>query len=169
VGGLRREEALGTAGFTLSLPVPRWRIVAARAVAGAGAGIALAAIPMLIVTLLSPLAGYAFPLGQALLFAATTAGVGMIFYGFGFLLSHLFRGEYTAPAIAMGIVGLFWVITRTRQFHPYDIFRVMSGAPFMDERTLYVTAMPWLAISISLAVFAVLVGGSAVLVRRRDF
>src|SRR5919199_2166764 len=41
MGGLLREQALGSAGFTLSLPVARWRIVAVRAVVGAAAAVVL--------------------------------------------------------------------------------------------------------------------------------
>jgi ABC-2 type transport system permease protein len=169
MGGLLREQALGTAAFTLALPVARWRIVAARAAVGAGVAVVLGIIPLLLVTVLSPLAGYAFPLRQALLFAATMTGVGMVFYGLGFLLSHLFRGELTAPVMGMGIVAAFWVLTRLPLFHPYDVFRLMSGAPFMDEDTLWIVASPWPAIAASLAATAALVAASAMLMRRRDF
>jgi len=169
MGGLLREQAFGTAAFTLALPVERWRVVAARAAVGAVAAAVLAALPLLLVALLSPLAGYGFPLAQALLFAAVLGGVGMVFYGLGFLLSHLFRGEYTAPAVGLGIVGVFWVATRTPALHPYDVFRVMSGAPFMDEHTLFIVRAPWTAIAASLAVFCTTVAASALLVRRRDF
>jgi hypothetical protein len=92
-----------------------------------------------------------------------------VFYGLGFLLSHLFRGEYTGPAVGMGIVGVFWVLTRTPRLHPYDVFRVMSGAPFMDERTLFIVRPPWPAVVASLAVCCAAVAASALLVRRRDF
>ncbi|HEX8906451.1 MAG TPA: ABC transporter permease subunit, partial [Longimicrobiaceae bacterium] len=169
MGGLLREQALGTAGFTLALPVSRWRIVAARAVVGAAAAAVLAAIPMALVALLSPLAGYAFPARQAFLFSITVAGVGMVFYGLGFLLSHLFRGEYTSPALGMGIVGALWVITRTPAFHEYDLFRVMSGGEALDHTNFFLPGLPWLAVAASLAAFAAMVAASALLVRRRDF
>jgi hypothetical protein len=169
MGGLLREQALGTAGFTLALPVARWRVVVSRAAVGALACAVLAAVPMLMVALLSPLAGYRYPPGQALLFAAVVGGVGMVFHGLGLLLSHLFRGEYTAPALGLGIAGLLWVATRTPLLHPYDVFRVMSGAPFMDETTLWIVRPPWAAIAASLAVFCATVAASVFLVRRRDF
>jgi hypothetical protein len=169
MGGLLREQALGTAGFTLSLPVRRREIVAARAVVGAASAAALAAIPLLLVTILSPLAGYAFPLREALLLTATTAGVGMAFYGLGLVLSHLFRGEYTAPAIGLGIVGVAWVLTRLPLFHPYDLFRVMNGMPYLDETTLRFERLPVDGVAAGLAAFAALVAASMLLVRRRDF
>jgi len=169
MGGLLREQAMGTAGFTLSLPVARWRIVAARAAVGAAAASVLALIPMLLVAMLSPLAGFAFPLRQALLFGALTAGVGMVFYGLGILLSHLMRGEHAAPAVGIGLVGALWVATRLPAFQCCDVFAVMSGKPYMDHHTFHLPGLPWPALAASLAVFAGMVALSALLVRRRDF
>jgi ABC-type transport system involved in multi-copper enzyme maturation permease subunit len=169
MGGLLREQALGTAGFTLALPVRRSRIVAARALVGAASAAVLAAIPLLLVTVLSPLAGYAFPLREALLFTATTAGVGMVFYGLGFVLSHLFRGEYTAPAVGLGLIGVAWVLTRLPLLHPYDVFRVMNGAPYLDETTLRFARLPLPGVVAGMMVFATMAVASMLLVRRRDF
>jgi hypothetical protein len=169
MGGLLREQAMGTAGFTLALPIARWRIVAARAVVGAGAAAVLAVVPMLLVAMLSPLAGFAFPPRQALLFGALTAGVGMVFYGLGFLLSHLLRGEHAAPAVGIGIAGVLWVVTRLPLLQCCDVFAVMSGKPYMDHRTFHLPGLPWAALAASLAVFAGMVALSAMLMRRRDF
>src|SRR5262245_12692492 len=48
LGGLRRELALGTAPFTLAIPISRARLVAARAVVGVLQVAMLSAIPVLI-------------------------------------------------------------------------------------------------------------------------
>lgn len=169
MGGLLRERALGTAGFTLSLPVARWHIVAARAAVGAAAAAVLALVPLVLVAALSPLAGYAYPLRPALLLAVLLAGVGMVFYGLGFLLSHLGGGEHTAPAVGIGIVGVLWVLTRLPPFAPYDVFAVMSGKPYLDRHTFYLPGLPWDALAASLAVFAAMIAASALIARQRDF
>jgi hypothetical protein len=160
---------MGTAGFTLSLPVARWRVVAARAVVGAAAAAVLAFIPLVLMSVLSPLAGYAYPLRQALLLAVLLAGVGMVFYGLGFLLSHLATGEHTAPAVGIGLVGVLWVLTRLPRFAAYDVFAVMSGKPYLSRQTFYLPHLPWTALAASLAVFAAMVAASALITRQRDF
>ena len=107
---------MGTAGFTLSLPLTRGSLVVSRAIVGAVEAFALALIPGLIVALFSPLTGYSYPLGQAFLFGVLMAGGGMIFYALGFLLSHILRGEYAAPGIGLAIAAAIYVITRLPQF-----------------------------------------------------
>ncbi len=55
VGGLLRERAVGTAPFTLALPVSRVRLTATRAAVGWLELVALAFVPLLIALSLSPL------------------------------------------------------------------------------------------------------------------
>src|SRR3954464_9280030 len=70
LGGLLREDAAGSSGFTLSLPVSRRSHVLTRAAVGAIEAIALGFIPMLIVAILSPLIHCSYPPSQALMFGA---------------------------------------------------------------------------------------------------
>src|SRR5262245_52326899 len=65
-GGLLAQATRGGALFTLSLPVPRSRILAVRAAVGFGELVALGFVPSLLVVALSPAVGQRYSVGDAL-------------------------------------------------------------------------------------------------------
>jgi ABC-type transport system involved in multi-copper enzyme maturation permease subunit len=170
LGGLVREEALGTAGFTLSLPVSRSALVASRAVVGAVEALALALIPGVLVGVLSPIAGYHYPLTQAIGFGVLIACGGMSFYAMAFLLSHFFRGEYTAPGIALGLTAAVYVVVKVPELARLDVFKLMTGSAYMIEGQ-YVLGprFPVVPLLGSLAVAGLLVVWSDRVARRHEF
>jgi ABC-2 type transport system permease protein len=170
LGGLRREHANGVSGFSLALPVSRRAHVVSRFITGAGEAVALGFIPGVIVAVLSPLTGFNYPLGQALLFAALLVAGGLVFYALGFFLSEIVPGEYAAPGIAMAIVAAFYVLTKLPRFDFLNVFDAMDGKKFLVGQTFYLgSTYPLGTIAWSLVAAAVLVVLSAMEVKRRDF
>jgi hypothetical protein len=170
LGGLVREQARGTAGFTLALPVSRRALVWSRAAVGAAEAAALALLPEAIVALLSPLAGYDYPFAQALLFALLIAGGGMVFYALGFLLSHLIGGEYAAPGIGLGLAAGYYVVAKLPGMESFNVYGLMTGARYMIGKTYSLGAgypvwplLAWAALA------AGLIAVAARLAARRDF
>ena len=170
LGGLRREQANGSSGFSLALPVTRRAHVVSRALAGAGEAVILAFIPGLIVVALSPLAGFHYPLDQSLLFALLLVMGGLVFYALGFFLSEILPGEYAAPGVAMGIIAAFYVFTKLPRFEFLNVFDAMDGKKVLIGQTFYLgNDYPLPTIAWSLAVALILAWLAVIQVQRRDF
>jgi ABC-type transport system involved in multi-copper enzyme maturation permease subunit len=170
LGGLIREESVGSSGFSLALPVSRREHVVTRAGMGAAEALLLGFIPGLIVVALSPMIGRAYPLSQALLFAGMLVLAGLVFYALGFLLSHIFRGEYGAPAVALAVIAAFYVITKIPRLDFLNVFDAMDGREVLVGYTFYLgKQLPLAEIAASLGVAVVLVAFSVKLVKARDF
>jgi hypothetical protein len=170
LGGLVREESLGCIGFSLALPVSRRRHILTRAAVGAAEAIALGFIPGLIVVALSPMIGRAYPLSQALMFAAMLVLAGMVFYALGFLLSHILRGEYGAPAVALALIAAFYVLTKLPRLEFLNVFDAMDGKQVLVGHTFYLGDTFPIAVTLgSLVIAAVLISLSVTRVRHRDF
>jgi len=151
LGGLLRERAMGTSGFTLALPVRRSTQVAARAIVGAAEAVALGFIPGVLVVALSPLVGLSYPLSQALLFGALLVSAGLVFYALGFALSHLLHGEYAPPGVALALIAGFYVVTKFPGLEHLNIFDAMDGKQVLIGHTFYLGgAYPMAAIAASL-------------------
>lgn len=170
LGGLLREDPLGSSGFSLSLPVTRRRHVITRAAVGAAEATALAFIPWLIVVILSPLIQRSYPLSQALMFAAMFVLAGLIFYALGFFLSHILRGEYTAPGVALAAIAAFYVFTKLPRFEFLNVFDAMDGKKVLVGYTFYLgSEFPVAPIAASLVGAIALIVLSIVRVNARDF
>ena len=170
LGGLLREDALGSSGFSLSLPLSRRRHVLTRAAVGAAEAIALGFIPGLLVVSLSPLIQRSYSLSQALTFATMFVLAGLIFYALGFFLSHLLRGEYAAPGVALAAIAAFYVLTKLPQFEFLNVFDAMDGKKVLVGRSFYLgSEFPVASITASLIVATLLILLSIVRVSARDF
>jgi hypothetical protein len=170
LGGLLREEALGSSGFSLSLPVSRRAHILTRAGVGAAEAAVLGFIPGLIVVLLSPMIGRSYPLSQALMFAGLLVVAGLVFYALGFFLSHVLRGEYAAPAVGMAVIAVFYVLTKLPRLDFLNVFDAMDGKKFLVGRTFYLgSEFPIAVVLSSLAVTLALVGLAVIRTKSRDF
>lgn len=170
LGGLIREEALGSSGFSLALPVSRRAHVLARAGVGAAEAAVLGFIPGLIVVALSPMIGRSYPLSQALLFAGLLVLAGLVFYALGFFLSHVLRGEYAAPAVGMAAIAVFYVLTKLPRLEFLNVFDAMDGKKVLVGRTFYLgSEFPAVVILASLAVALGMVALAVIRVNSRDF
>ncbi len=99
LGGLQRERAHHTAGFTLALPVSRLRVIGTQIVVGMIQLAVLALIPAILIPSLSVLTHHSYPLPVALHFSALWFFGGLIIFAASFLLSVVTPGEYTAPVV----------------------------------------------------------------------
>ena len=170
LGGLIREEALGSSGFSLALPVSRRAHVLTRAGVGAAEAAVLGFIPGLIVFALSPMIDRSYPLSQALLFAGLLVLAGLVFHALGFFLSHVLRGEYTAPAVGMAAIAVFYVLTKLPRLEFLNVFDAMDGKRVLVGRTFYLgTEFPVAVILASLAVALGMVALAVIHVNSRDF
>jgi ABC-type transport system involved in multi-copper enzyme maturation permease subunit len=170
LGGLLREQSLGTAGVTLALPLSRERLVIIRAMVGAIEVAILAFIPGVIVAALSPLTGHSYPFTQALLFASLIVGGGLVFYALAFVASHLLSSEYAAPSIALALTAAYYVLSKLPHMGRISVFELMTGARYMNSATFLLDSdYPAAPIGLSIGAAAALIVAAYALVRRRDF
>ena len=96
-GGLLSQAAAARL-FTLSLPVSRERLLAARAAAGLSQMLALMVVPALVVVLVSPLVSRSFPLRDALVYAFGGFAGCAVMFSLAFFFSSMF-GNVWAPVV----------------------------------------------------------------------
>lgn len=152
MGGLNREGARGTAGFTLALPVSRWRLIAARGVAGAGEITCLAFSPAVLVPALSPYIHESYSWKQALHFGLLWTFGGFLIFTIGFLASALFSGEHSAAMAAILALFAYSIAADLPgvERHLIDIHDTMNGSgphgfSTLATISLVAASMVWLA------------------------
>jgi ABC-type transport system involved in multi-copper enzyme maturation permease subunit len=164
-GGLVSSPVHGAALFTLSLPVSRERIVAARAAAGLGELLGLAFLPSLLVPLLSPAIGERYPFGDALAHAACVFVAGTTLYSLTLLLSTLFGDVWRPVLLGVGAaIALAAAERLTPALSDYGVFATMTGETYFRGNGL-----PWLGMLACAAASAALTYGAAHSLARRDF
>jgi hypothetical protein len=105
VGGLRREQAHGTAGFTLSLPVPRGRLLLARAAVGAAEVSALALAAGITLVVCSRVIGLGYPLLHAARHLALLTLGGWGWLALSLWISASLEGEQSPALVGLSVVG----------------------------------------------------------------
>jgi ABC-2 type transport system permease protein len=177
LGGLLQERAQGTAGFTLSLPVSRWRLTTARAATGCLQVAILALLPALLIPLLSSFVGEAYPFALALQFSVLWAGCGVMVFAIAFFFSVVLAGAYS-PAIA-SIAGLLVYsvladLPALERYPALDLMDTMHGAQLavsQDAPSLanFANPLPWLALGLYALVALCLIAAAGIIIARRDF
>src|SRR5712671_3448407 len=167
LGGLRRERAAGSAGFTLALPVGRVQMLATRAVTGLAEMTALTLIPALIIPTLSPvIAHQTYPILQAFRFGVLFMSWGAVWFGIGFMWSVLFAGEYTAAVVSLLTPFAYIVVYANvsgggRRFLSANPFVFMSGMEHFTNGTSTLTgALPWIEIAVLAGVASALIAAA---------
>ena len=168
LGGLQRERAAGTSPFTLALPVGRGRLVGTRFFVGLLELSAVALIPVVVVPFLSPvLAHQSYPASQNVQYAALFVSWGVVWFAIAFLWSVIFRGEFTAAAVAILSPFAYMVVYADvsrggQRFFAANPAAMMSGGldRHLGGRMLLVDPLPWPAMVV-LAVIAAAVLCSA--------
>jgi ABC-2 type transport system permease protein len=170
MGGLLREKAVGTAPFTLALPVSRTRLMAVRISVVLGEAMALVIVPWAAMFLIGSLTGKTHSIQQAFFHMALLAGGGMVFFGTALLTSSLVEGEYTAPVVTFGAVLGISVVLSSSSLHGYSPMEFIAGAEYLDRHTRLLTGpIPWMRVAVSILISALLVAISAKAVQARDF
>lgn len=119
VGGLSREAAHGTAGFTLSLPVSRRSLFRTRALVAVAELLLLVLIALATIVIGSRVMGLPYPIGHGVTHLATMFAGGLVFLAASLCLTEFVEGEHTPVLIALGGVGLLYFMMQ-----PY-----IDGAP----------------------------------------
>lgn len=170
MGGILREKSFGNAGFTLSFPVSRRRLVWSKAIVGLLQLLVLAFVPSILISALSPLIGAAYPLGQSVMFGVLMFGGGLIFYAWGFFLAHLLQGEFSSLAVAISTTLVFYIITRLPQTDAINLFDLMSGKHSVNRNTFFLeSSLPWTNISLSIVIALTIIFAAQKLTEMRDF
>lgn len=130
VGGLSREAAHGTAGFTLSLPVSRLRLFATRAAVAVAELLALALIAFVTIMIGSAVMRLPYPIDHGLAHLATLVAGGLVFLAASLCLTEFVEGENTPVVIALGAVGLLYFLMQPYvDGAPLDWFAVPFAIP----------------------------------------
>jgi ABC-type transport system involved in multi-copper enzyme maturation permease subunit len=103
LGGLLRERELGTAGFTLALPVTRLRLTSVRALAALVELAILAFVPVAILGIAAPFLPQSLRLDHAAMSALRWIVGGAAIFALAFLASAMLEGEYTAFVATIGV------------------------------------------------------------------
>jgi len=169
MGGIVREKSIGTSSLTLSLPVSRVRLLTSRVGLGVVEAIVLGIVPWTTIFLVSSHAGMPISVSQVGFYLLLLIGGGLTYFAMAILVSSLVEGEYTAPALAFGIVLLaaMFFDAWLRQF---NLWGLVTG-DFSIDRSTYLLSehLPWLGILSSLSVAVLMLLASIIVVQKREF
>jgi ABC-type transport system involved in multi-copper enzyme maturation permease subunit len=164
-GGLFSQASGGGALFTLSLPVTRTRLMMTRAALGLGQLLALALVPSLLLTLLSPAIGEQYRIADALVHGTCLFIGGSVWFGLAFLLSTVFS-DIWRPALL--VLGLAVLLAATDQAFPdlarFNWFNVMSAEGYFRG-----DALPWARLAGSAALTGAMLQAATMNTARQDF
>lgn len=169
MGGLIREKAVGTSSFTLALPVSRARLLGVRVGMGVLEAIVLGVTPWVAVVFVSSVAGKPILIRQVASYVLLLVGGGLVYFAMAILVSSSVAGEYTAPALAFGVV-LLTAIVFDAWLRQFNVWRLTTGDFSIDRSTyLLSTHLPWLGMLTSFCVGVLMLLASTIVVRRREF
>ena len=172
VGGLGRESAHGTAGFTLALPVRRSRHLASRAVVGALEVTALGAVAAATILTASAMIGVPYPAQHAVLHATLVVLGALVLLAGSLWVSSIVEGEHAPALVGLTAVGTFNYVMApysdgapvTGVVRALDFVQVMSGgegATWAD--------VPWAGLGIAISVGVLVLAHAFQRSERRDF
>jgi ABC-2 type transport system permease protein len=158
VGGLAREAAQGTAGFTLSLPVSRRTLLAARALVGAAEIVALGAVAAVTILLVSFAIGVPYSPSHAIVHNGLVAVGALVLLAGSLCVSSVVEGEHAPALVGLAAVGMFnYVMAPYADGGPtsgmvkaLDFVHVMAGGAGAT-----IGDIPWMGLAISLLVGAI--------------
>jgi ABC-2 type transport system permease protein len=177
LGGVLQERVQGTAGFTLSLPVSRWRLTIARAVMGFAQVAILALLPALLIPLLSPFVGEAYSFARALQFSVLWMGCGMVVFAMAFFFSVVLPGAYSPAIASVAAVLACSVLAElplSERYPVIDLLKTMRGAQlsaFQGEASpiVFSASLPWLSLGLYALLALCLIWAAGSIVARKDF
>lgn len=169
MGGIVREKAVGTSSLTLSLPVRRATLLGVRVGVGLVEAIALGVVPWLTVFVISARAKMPISISQVASYMLLLIGGGLVYFAMAVLVSSLVSGEYTAPALAFGVV-LLTAMLFDNWLRRFNVWRLVTGDFSIDRSTfLLARQLPWTGILASLSVAGLMVLASMLVVQKREF
>jgi ABC-2 type transport system permease protein len=176
LGGLQRERPVGTAPFTLTLPVTRIKLVSVRAAVGLLQVLIISLIPALLIPTLSPvLARQSYPETQALQFSLLFVSWGAVAFAVSFLWSSLLGGEFTGTALCVVTPAVYRMLLQTSssldRFPALNYASFMSGLPYIQSpvKVLIVGPLPWTTFMVLAMVAVALISCAARITHQQDF
>jgi ABC-2 type transport system permease protein len=168
MGGIVREKTAGTSSVTLSFPVSRAHLLVSRVGLGVFQAIALGIVPWTTIFVVSSLAHMPISIRQVGFYLLLLLGGGLAYFTMAILVSSLVEGEYTAPAVAFGLV-LVTAIVFDAWLRPLSLWRLISGDLCVDRQTYILSHFPWLGTLASLSASALMLFASLCVIQKRDF
>lgn len=169
MGGIVRERAIGTSSLTLSLPVSRARLLGIRVGMGVLEAIALAVVPWTAIFLVSTLSRMPILITQVGFYVLLLIGGGLAYFAMAILVSSSVEGEYTAPAVAFGLV-LLTAIVFDAWLRPFNLWRLVTGDFYIDRHTYLLSwPFPWRGTLASMSAGALMLFTSIRVIERREF
>ncbi len=148
--------------FALSLPASRTQWVAARTATGLAEFFALAAIPSVAISVLSPFINQHYSIVDTLAHATCFFVAAAVFYSLAFLLSTMFDDIYRPLLLAIAVACAMGLAEAHFDFN--GLFHVMSGHRYFESGSL-----PWLGLFSSAAASAGMLYGATVNIVHKDF
>lgn len=170
MGGLLREQALGSASFTLALPVSRRRLMLVRIGAGALQASVVAILPAAAMYLIASICSAPFSASQNLFRLVLLLTGGAVFFAIALLVSSLVPGEYTPPLVAVGILLLISATLGDQKTRLLSPLAFMIGTEYFDRQSnLLVGPIPWIGAALWLCLAALLTSIAVLIIERREF
>jgi len=170
MGGLLREHALGSASFTLGLPVSRRRLMMVRAGVGAFEAGVIAIIPACAMHLIASIWGKPFSLSQNSFHLVLLLVGGTFFFAIAFFVSSLVPGEYTAPVVALGVLVLISAMLDDQKMRLFSPLAFMMGSEHVDHSSgLLVGPIPWVGGALWVCLAALLTWIAVRVIDQKEF
>lgn len=172
VGGLTQESGKGAAGFTLSLPVHRWRMALAQIAFVCLELTILALTPAVVIPALSHFVRGSYSIGEAIFRGLLMASGGLVFLSFTVLLSAVSESPHVPVLVSVAtaiflesLVGPYENdLKEPLLLRAVDVFRLISGPPDLQWR-----AFPWVGLPVSLLVALILGLLATRVIETRDY
>lgn len=173
IGGLSREAAHGSAGFTLSLPVSRLRIFATRASVAVAELFAMAVVALLAIVAGSRIMSLPYPVDHGVSHLAVMFFGGLVFLAASLCLTEFVEGEHTPALAGLGGVGLLYFVMQpyvdgapvTGLAIPFAVPKLMAGPADITSAG----DISWSGMLASLAAAALFVGLAVRRSSQRDY
>lgn len=149
--------------FSLALPVPRSRWIAARAVIGLAEMFALALVPSLVIALLAPAVDESYSFADAAVHGLFSFVVGSVFYTLAMLASAIFDEVWRAMLLTV-VAAIVLAVAEIALPTGHGLYDAMSGRSYYYDGTL-----PWLGLISSVALTLAFLYAAAAHLARRDF
>ncbi len=155
----------GGALFTLALPASRRSLLGVRVATGLAELLILATAPSLLIVVLSPAAGQYYRIGDVLVHSMCLFTAGAMFYSLAVLLSTVFN-DLWRPLLLTSAAEVVLVVLEALVAGQsgYGVFRVMSGEVYFRRGEV-----PWLGLSLSVALSAAMLFRADRTFSQRDF
>jgi len=146
-----------------------------RAAVGLVEVVLLSFVPAVVIAVSSPYMREYYPLAQSIQYAALWSVCGSLILAAAILLSTVLEGEYSGWIVCFVCLMFYSAavhITGLQQFPSINLFNIMSGIdmPYVNSDSRLLTGpLPYLPLSIILAIALAMVAAADRFTQRRDY